>query len=218
MRLASILFLVLLTLPATASAADLSLSVENSDVQFGKPHAASGRLVEGTTPLAGQRVELQARQFPYDGDFETIDAATTDANGAFAFERKFARNMQLQAVAPVQAATSSVVRAYVFPRTSLGFKALSRGRLRFTQTLRAPKNVKLSARTYFYLARKGAKTARRVAKAKPKRVGSGRYEATATVKLPRSFGGRFRYASCFRYSEGSGLGDPRAACPKKYRF
>src|SRR4051794_1524602 len=67
MRLASILFLVLLTLPATASAADLSLSVENSDVQFGKPHAASGRLVEGTTPLAGQRVELHARQYPYDG-------------------------------------------------------------------------------------------------------------------------------------------------------
>ena len=55
-------------------------------------------------------------------------------------------------------------------------------------------------------------------RAKPKRVGSGRFEATATVKLPRSFGGRFQYATCFRYSEGSGLGDPRAACPKKYRF
>ena len=30
-----------------------------------------------------------------------------------------------------------------------------------------------------------------------------------------SFDGRFRYVSCFRYSPGSGMGDPDLRCPKK---
>src|SRR3954468_9488725 len=56
MRLASVLVLVMLTLPATASAADVSLSLENAEVQFGTAHHAGGRLVEGTSPLAGRTI------------------------------------------------------------------------------------------------------------------------------------------------------------------
>lgn len=218
MRLASVLFLVMLALPATASAAQVSLSLQQPEVQYGTAHTASGRLVEGTSPLAGRTIELQGRAYPYDGPFQTLGTATTDANGAYAITKKFDRNMQLQAVAPDAGASSHVVRAYVFPRPRSTFRALSRSRLRITQFLRTPPNVKLSARTNFYLAPPGADTARRVARAKPRKVSPGRFKATATVKLPRSWGGEFKYASCFRYSEGSGLGNPGASCPKRYRF
>jgi hypothetical protein len=208
----------MLALPATASAAQVSLRLDEPEVQFGTAHRATGRLMEGTSPLAGQTIQLQGRAYPYDGPFQTLATTTTDAHGGYAFARRFDRNMQLQAVAPDAGATSRVVRAYVFPRPRSTFKALSRNRLRITQFLRTPPNVKLSARTNFYLGPKGARSGRRVARARPRKVGRGRFRATATVELPRSWDGAFRYASCFRYSEGSGLGNPGASCPKRWRF
>ena len=40
-----------------------------------------------------------------------------------------------------------------------------------------------------------------------------------TVTLPASWNGAFRYASCFRASAGSGMGDPDQSCPKlRLRF
>ena len=76
MRLALSLFLVLL-LPATAAAAEISFSLDAPEVQFGTPHQASGRLVEGTTSLAGQRIELLGREYPYDGAFKVLATTTT---------------------------------------------------------------------------------------------------------------------------------------------
>lgn len=208
----------MLILPASASAADVSLSLADPEVQFGSAHRAGGRLTEGTSPLAGQAIQLQGRAYPYDGAFRTLATATTGADGSYTVKKTFDRNMQLQAVAPGAGATSRVVRAYVFPRPHSTFKALSGSRLKITQFLRTPPNVRLTARTNFYLARKGAATARRVARAKPRKVGRGRFRATATVRLPPAWGGAFRYASCFGYSEGSGLGDPGAGCPRRWRF
>jgi hypothetical protein len=209
----------LLLLPGTAAAADVSLTLSPAaGVRYGSPLDAGGRLLEGTAPLAGQPVELQGRPYPYEGGFRRLATTTTDARGAFAFERRFARNMQLRAVAPVQGAQSETVRAYVFPRPRSTFKALPGSRLRITQTLRTPINVRLTARTNFYLGPQNARSAPRVARAKPRKIGRGRFRATAVVKLPRRWKGAFRYGSCFGYSEGSGLGDPKVGCPKRYRF
>ena len=113
-----------------------------------------------------------------------------------------------------QGAFSKVVRAYVFPRPKSTFKALDGGRLRITQILRTPANIKLSAKTNFYLGPKNAKSARAGGhRASRKKIGKGRFKAAATVKLPPRWKGSFRYGSCFRYSEGSGLGDPGAQLP-----
>jgi hypothetical protein len=76
----------------------------------------------------------------------------------------------------------------------------------------------LTARTTFYLGPQNAKSAPPFARAKPRRIGPGRFKATATVRLPRAWKGAFRYGSCFRYSEGSGMGSPGAECPRRYRF
>jgi len=218
MRLAFACFLVLL-MPAAASAADLRLALVTDDgVQYGTPHELTGSLRDGTMPLAGRAVELQGRAYPYKGDFRTLANATTRADGSFAFKRAFDRNMDVRTVAPDQAASSEVLRAYVYPRPRSTFKALTSSRLKITQFLRTAPNVRLTARTIFYLGPRDAKTAKPVARAKPRKVGRGRFEATATVRLPRAWKGAFRYGSCFRYSEGSGMGAPGVACPKRYRF
>ena len=218
MRLAIACFLVLLT-PASASAADLRLSLLTVDgVQYGSSHELTGSLREGTVPLAGQTVELQGRPYPYKGAFKTLAKATTRADGSFRFERRFDRNMDVRALAPVQEEATDDVRAYVYPRPRSTFKALTGRRLRITQYLRTAPNVRLTARTTFYLGPRKAKSAPPVARAKPRRLGRGRFKATATVKLPRAWNGAFRYGSCFRYSEGSGMGAPGATCPNRYRF
>jgi len=218
MRLAFACFLVLL-LPSSASAADLTLRLSSGPgVQFGTAHEMDGALREGTAPLAGQAVELQGRAYPYDGGFKTLATTTTRADGSFAFSRRFDRNMDVRAVAPVQAERSRTLRAYVYPRPRSTFKALSGSRLRITQFLRTAPNVRLTARTTFYLGPEKARSAPPAARAKPRRIGRGRFKATATVKLPRSWRGSFRYGSCFRYSEGSGMGKPSVTCPERYRF
>jgi hypothetical protein len=163
-------------------------------------------------------VELQGRAYPYTGGFKTLARATTRADGTFAFERRFDRNMDVRAMAPAQAATTPDVRAYVYPRPRSTFKALAGSRLRITQFLRTAPNVRLTARTTFYLGPRDARTAKPFARAKPRKIGSGRFKASATVRLPRAWKGAFRYGSCFRYSEGSGMGAPAAKCPKRYRF
>jgi hypothetical protein len=219
MRLAITSFLVVLLLPASASAADVRLALLTDDgVQYGTPHELSGTLREGTAPLAGQAVELQGRAYPYRSEFKTIAKATTRADGTFAFKRRFDRNMDLRAFAPAQGAVSGTDRAYVYPRPRSTFKSLGTNELRITQFLRTAPNVRLTARTTFYLGPENAKRAKPFARAKPRRIGKGRYKATATVKLPSAWRGAFRYGSCFRYSEGSGMGAPAAGCPKTYRF
>ena len=71
--------------------------------------------------------------------------------------------------------------------------------------------------TQVFLASRNAKTAKRFATAKPKRVGKGKFRARATVEVPKRWKGRFRYASCFPYN--GGMGDPHLGCPKrKYKF
>ena len=218
MRFAFACFLVLL-LPSSAAAADLRLALaSDSGVQYGTAHELAGSLREESAPLPGQVVELQGRPYPYKGEFRTLAKATTRADGTFGFKRRFDRNMDLRAVAPAQAEQTEALRAYVYPRPRSTFKALTGSRLRITQFLRTAPNVRLTARTTFYLGPEKAKSAPPVARAKPRRIGRGRFKATATVKLPRAWKGAFRYGSCFRYSEGSGMGAPGAECPKRYRF
>src|SRR5829696_7963277 len=198
MRFALACFVVLL-LPGSASAADLSLTLASGPgVQYGTAHELDGTLREGTAPLAGQTVQLEGRAYPYDGAYRKLATATTRADGGFAFQRRFDRNMDLRAIAPAQEERSSALRA--------------------TQFLRTAPNVRLTARSTFYLGPENARSAPPMARAKPRRISPGRFKATATVRLPRAWKGSFRYGSCFRYSKGSGMGAPGVTCPKRYRF
>ena len=103
---------------------------------------------------------------------------------------------------------------------------MRRNVIRLVQTYRTPKNVKLTAPTLFYVGKAGKKRAplrRREpspSRARSRRKGKirkGRFRATAVVRIPRAWSGRFRYASCFPYN--AGMGNPKLGCPKKkYKF
>lgn len=217
MRLLLATFL-LLVLPASASAAELTLTVQQPDVRFGSPHEAAGALTEAGAPLPGQKVTLTARPYPYRGAFEPVAEATTGPDGTFSFSERFERNVQLQAHAPAQNAFSRVARAYVFPRAAISFQHLGGERIRIVQSYRVPAGVSFTAPTLFYAGPKKARSGPVIGRAKPRRTGSGRFRASIVYRLPKAWNGNFQYGTCFRYSEGSGLGDPRSTCPRRFRF
>jgi hypothetical protein len=221
-----IALLALAVAPAAASAAVLDVKVTpKGGADFGESHAVSGRLTGAYgAPLAGAQVELQARSYPFKGrSFRAIATATSAADGRFAFERAFDRNQQLRVVAPATGDRSTVKRAYVFPLTALSFELVRRNVIRIVQTYRTPTNVKLTAPTLFYVGQAGKRRAPLAARVKTKpvkrkgKVRKGRFRATALVRIPKAWGGHFRYASCFPYN--AGMGNPKLGCPKKrYKF
>jgi hypothetical protein len=220
-----IALLALALAPAAESAAVIDIAVSpESGADFGESHTVTGKITGPYgAPLVGRQVALEARPYPYKREFKAVETATSGLDGRFAFEHRFARNQQVRVFAPEFGDHSFVLPVYVFPRTALSFNLVRRNVIRLVQTYRTPKSIRLTAPTLFYLGRSSKKSAPLVARAKTKRVKrkgkvrKGRFRATAVVRIPRSFKGRFRYASCFPYN--AGMGNPKLGCPKKkYRF
>jgi hypothetical protein len=211
---------LLLAAPATAQAApSLVVDVDKAAVGYGSRHTVNGTLEDGTTPLAGQEVVLEGRRYPYEGSYRVIARATTDDKGRFKFRPKLDRNHILRVVAPAQRLTSESEHAYTLPSFSLSYRAVGPGVARLFQRYTVPKGVKLTAPTHFYLGHQGAKWSTKAMTGATKRTAAGRYSSTVKVRLPMAWHGRFRYGSCFRTTQGSGMGDPKATCPKvRLRF
>jgi len=226
-----IALLVLAALPAVASAAAVNIEISpEGGADFGETHAVTGKLTGPYgAPLVGRQVTLEVRRHPYKQGFRPAGTATTGLDGRFAFERAFDRNHRVRVLAPEFGDRSVVKNVYVFPRTSLTFSLVRRNVIRIVQTYRTPRNVKLTAPTLFYVGKAGKPRAPLAARAKTKAVTrkvkgkkkrqivKGRFRASAQVRIPAAWNGRFRYASCFPYN--AGMGNPRLGCPKKrYRF
>ena len=167
-------------------------------------------------PAAGRAVQLEGKRYPFSGAAEALATTTTADDGTFAFSEELDRNTVLQVTTP--GAVSPRERVYVFPATTLTFRARGSRVIKLTQRYVVPRGVKLEQPTLFYVGAAGKPRAPRAATAKLERTRPGRYRATAIVKIPAAWNGRFRYASCFRYTGGSGMGNPRASCPRKFRF
>jgi hypothetical protein len=219
-RLAVALVAAALVAPATAQAAPtLVIDLAKPSVGYGARHTVTGTLADGLSPLADQQVILEGRRYPYEGSYRVLATALTDARGDFRFTPKLDRNHGLRVVAPAQRLTSETVHAYTLPSFSLSYRALAPGVARLTQRYTVPKPVRLSAPTHFYIGRQGARYASRTSNAATRRTGAGHYTASVNVRLPAAWHGRFRFGSCFRTSPGSGMGDPKATCPKlRLRF
>jgi hypothetical protein len=220
MRIALLTVLLLLLGAAPAAAAELTLFTAPRDgAILGEDSRFAGTLTQDGKPLAGQAVTLEARRHPFDGPFEFLDTITTDKDGAFRFVKRLDRNTDVRVSALAVGATSPTLRAYVFPRARLGVRTVRRNVVRMTQTMIVPRDVRLRAPSRFYLGRARAKSAAYVASAPPRRIRAGRYVARLDVRIPKAYKGRFSFAACFRATAGSGLGDPKATCPRsKYRF
>jgi hypothetical protein len=205
--------------PGTALAA-LDVAVTPSETQFGKPHHVTGRFTDPNTgaPLAGRNIALQKRDFPFTAPFRTIGHATTDADGRFRFGRvDLDRNADLRVVS-FDGTTSGIARAFTYPAFTLSYTPVGGNRINVTQNYRTPRDVRLRAPTLFYLGAGNAARSTKRVKARTRRTAAGRFRATATIRLPSAWKGRFRYASCFGYSKDSGMGDPARGCGKRFAF
>jgi hypothetical protein len=220
-RLAVVLAAVApLAAPAAAQAAPtLVVNLAKPSVGYGARHTLTGTLADGLTPLADQQVILEGRRYPYDGSYRVIAKTLTDAKGDFTFKPKLDRDHVLRVVAPAQGLTSQRERAYTLPSFTLSYRAVAPGVARLTQRYTVPRPVRLTAPTRFYIGRHGAKYASRAVTGATTRVRAGHYRSSVTVRVPAAWHGRFRFGSCFRTSPGSGMGDPKATCPKlRLRF
>ena len=204
--------------PASALAA-LDVAVEPNEARYGDPHHAVGRMTDATgAPLAGRRIALEKRDYPFTGDFRPIAHADTDADGRFVFDDVLlSRNADLRVVA-FDGTTSGIARAFTYPAFVLKYRPAGADRIRVTQTYRTPRSVRLKAPTRFYVGSANATRSSLSATARTRRIGAGRFRSTATIHLPASWKGRFKYASCFGYTKDSGMGDPARGCSRRFDF
>jgi hypothetical protein len=209
---------VLLVAPASALAG-LDIAVQPNEARFGDAHHATGRMTDAAgAALAGRRVALQERDYPFTGAFHTIGHTTTRADGGFSFAGiRLSRNADLR-VEAFDGTTSGIARAFTYPAFALTYRPAGDDKIKVTQTYRTPRDVRLTAPTLFYLGRGSAKVSTKRVRARTRRAGKGRFVATKTIELPKSWRGRFKYASCFGYTKNSGMGDPARGCAKTFRF
>jgi hypothetical protein len=208
--------LLLFAAPAAHAAVTVSIKVTPAEAQLDDSTRISGTVLDDGVPVQGAIVRLDGKRYPFEDELAPVATATTGADGAYRFDRELARNWQFRVVAGTT--KSQRVRAYVYPATKLTFRARSSRAIKLTQRYRVPRGVRLKEPTIFYVGRGGRPSAPRVATGKLERIRAGRYRSTAVVRLPAAWDGRFRYASCFRYTGGSGMGNPRASCPRRFRF
>jgi hypothetical protein len=213
---------------APAQAAEVSVAVAPAaGVRLGNSTGVTGQATENGVPLAGRTVRLEVREHPFTGAWRPRREARTGADGRFAFSPTLERNHQVRVVLvgepPVPDVVSPIAQAYVLPAFTLSFRQHGKRRIRLRQVYTVPKRVRLSAPTRFYVGpckpgKRGRCTAQRAPfrkQTETQRVRAGRYVAHAIVRIPRSYEGRFTYVSCFGYSEGSGMGNPKLRCPRK---
>ena len=194
----------------------VDMKVTPAETTYGERTTITGKALQDGVPLAGQPVVLEGRPYPFDGEFAPVVEGVTAADGTYEFTRSLDRNWDLRV--RVGDAVSPRDRVYIFPASTLSFRARSANLIRVTQRYRVPRGVRLDKPTIFYVGKRGVKRAPRAATGELERVRAGRYRSTAIVRLPKAWKGKFRYASCFRYTGGSGMGNPRASCPQRFRF
>ena len=208
--------LLLIAAPAASAAATVSAKMSPVEAEFGEPTKVTGTVREDGVPAAGRAVQLEGKGYPFSGAAEVLATTTTADDGTFAFSQELDRNTVLQVTTP--GAVSPRKRVYVLPAFKLSFRVHGARAIKLTQRFTVPRGVKLTQPTLFYVGPRGKDRAPRAGSGELKRTKPGHYRAAAIVKLRPAWHGRFRYASCFRYTVGSGMGNPRARCPKRFKF
>jgi hypothetical protein len=216
LRTAPLAVALVLALAVPADAAEVAARLDvPGGVRYGAETVVTGAVTEAGVPVPGRPVVLEGRRFPFAGDWQLLASGVTGADGSYELARELDRNHELRVREEMASAVSPTLKAYVFPSFRLGFQELPAGAIRITQTYQVPRDVRLRARTRFYVGPQSRRRARLRAVVPTRRVRPGRYRAVARIRIPASYGGRFRYVSCFAYTPGSGMGNPSRRCPRK---
>jgi hypothetical protein len=210
------LLLLAVAAPAASAAVTVEMEIDPAETRFGSRTDITGQVLSDGVPVPNQTVSLEGVRYPFENDERVLATAVTDAEGRYSFRREFDRNWQVRVTAGLDA--SKRRRVYVFPRFRLSFVDRSERVVVLTQRYYVPRGVRLTRPTLFYIGRRGSTTGRLAATTDVERTAPGRYRSTAVDRLPEAWNGRFRWGTCFRYSVGSGMGNPRATCPKRIRF
>jgi hypothetical protein len=125
----------------------LSIDATPDTVTFGKDLKITGALTGGTAQeVSDQNITLQRDDLPYDGRFERVDGAKTDATGNYVFTLKPVANAKYRTVAKGGVESSDVtvpvrvaVTRKVSDRTLLGA-----GRVKFSGTVAPPHDGKVA--------------------------------------------------------------------------
>ncbi|HEX5780777.1 MAG TPA: hypothetical protein VFX80_02585, partial [Solirubrobacteraceae bacterium] len=148
--------ILLLAAPAAHAAVTVSMTVTPEETSFGELTEIDGTALQDGVPFAGQPVQLEGRAYPFEDDFAVIETGITAADGTYRFERELDRNWDLRVRAGD--GLSPRDRAYVFPATTLTYRARSSRVVRVTLRYRVPSDVRLDKPTIFYLGPRRAKS------------------------------------------------------------
>lgn len=161
----------------------LTIATEEQEIVQGRTVPVRGA-VSGMLVLAGVAVEVQRDVWPFDGGWEPIARASTGADGSFEFSVRTHRNTRYRVVGA--GLTSGEKTVYADLAGTLRRTSLRGPTFRSKLTLRAPRGSRAPARRVaLYVLRAGRRTARRVATPRLRRVRSGVFRASATVRYLR---------------------------------
>src|SRR5690348_17666675 len=116
LRIAGLAAATVLGLAPAAWASQLDVAVTPNNAALGTLHVVKGQMRDDAgAALAGRRIALQERPFPFTGAWKTVDHATTDAQGRYAIDDvELDRNTDLRAVA-FDGTTSGIARSFTYP-------------------------------------------------------------------------------------------------------
>jgi hypothetical protein len=123
--------LLLFAAPAAQAAVTVDMEVSDEEIRYGDETTVTGTALLDGAPFAGQPVQLEAKRYPFDGEFEPIATGVTNADGTYSFERELDRNTELRVT--TGGAVAPRARVYVAPALVLSFQARNARVIRVTQ-------------------------------------------------------------------------------------
>jgi hypothetical protein len=167
----------------TPPAPALAIDTAEQEIVQGRSATVRGAL-SGTLVLAGVAVELQRDVWPFDGRWEPVTSTKTGADGSFELRVRTLRNTRYRVAGA--GLTSGEKTVYADLAGTLRRSSPRGPTFRSRLTLRAPRGARLPARrAALYVLRSGRRTARLVATPRLRRVRSGVFRASATVRYLR---------------------------------
>ena len=194
---AAIVVATMLSGPASAAAAKLSLKADSKAVPFRSKVNLGGKLApDAGISAGGHVVKLYEAKYPYKGS-QLIAQATTAANGRYKFRVRPDYNTRYRTAVGDETVSVRSKRQQVFSFPRLSLKTNARpgrvfAQLKIRLSPRLPGQGVKGRRVYFYFRKTQSRAFVRKAKTRARQRKPGLLKANGSFKLPRDKNG-YRY-------------------------